>query len=90
MMKVLFRRLDGTFVAEVNGLPYHVVPSDPLFAEAQIAGADAPLEPPPPTVDLVPEPAVPTPAQMRAALLGVGMTEAQVDGLFRAAMGVKA
>jgi len=47
-MQVLFKRPDGTFVAVVDGNPYHVIPSDPLFAAAQAAGADAPLEPQPP------------------------------------------
>lgn len=48
MMQVMFKRPDGSFVAEINGNPYHVIPSDPLFAEAQEAGADAPFEPVPP------------------------------------------
>jgi len=57
-MQVQYRRLDGSFVATVNGLPYHIIESDPLFAEAQIAGEDAPFEPGPPP---------PTPEQMQAA-----------------------
>lgn len=47
-MRVLFKRPDGTFVAEINGLPYQVIPDDPLFPEAQADGADAPFEPVPP------------------------------------------
>jgi hypothetical protein len=47
-MDIQYRRPDGSFVATINGLPYHVIESDPLFAEAQIAGADAPFEPVPP------------------------------------------
>jgi hypothetical protein len=52
-MDVQFRRPDGSFVATVKGLPYHIIESDPLFAEAQIAGEDAPFEPgpPPPTLE---------------------------------------
>lgn len=46
-MNVLFKRPDGTFVIRRNGYPYHVVPSDPLFATAQAAGANAPFEPAP-------------------------------------------
>jgi hypothetical protein len=45
VMKIQYKRLDGTFVAVVNGLPYHVIDSDPLFAQAQIDGQAAPLEP---------------------------------------------
>lgn len=41
---ILFRRADGTFVAEVNGLPYHVVQSDPLYRELAPFAAAAPLE----------------------------------------------
>lgn len=52
-MEVLFKRIDGTFVVRINGLPYHVTESDPLFAEAEIAGASAPQEPvrPGPTIN---------------------------------------
>ena len=59
MMDVLFKRQDGSFVATINGLPYHVTPDDPIFAEAQAAGADAPFEPAPPP---------PEPEQIKAAL----------------------
>ena len=47
MMQIQFKRPDGTYVALVNGLPYHVVQSDPLFAAADAAGKSAPLEPTP-------------------------------------------
>ena len=43
-MEILHKRKDGTFVATVNGMPYHIIPEDPLFAKAQIDGVDAPLE----------------------------------------------
>jgi hypothetical protein len=46
-MKVIFRRPDGTFVVDLSGLPYHVLPDDPMFSAAQEAGAGAPLEPEP-------------------------------------------
>jgi len=55
MMDVIAKRQDGSFVAMVNGYPYHVTVSDPLFAEAQAAGANAPMEVPP-----APIPGVPT------------------------------
>lgn len=44
-MKNLFRRPDGSFVAEVNSLPYHIVEGDPLFDKARKAGRSAPMEP---------------------------------------------
>ena len=53
-MQIDYRRADGTFVAMINGYPYHVTQSDPLFAKAQEAGASAPFEPVP-----IPEPAQP-------------------------------
>lgn len=46
-MQVQYKRPDGSFVAIVNGWPYHVVQGDPLFAAAQAAGGNAPLEPVP-------------------------------------------
>lgn len=46
-MKVIYKRPDGTFLAHLNGMPYHVIRGDPLFEEAALAGADAPFEPQP-------------------------------------------
>jgi hypothetical protein len=46
-MKILYRRKDGSFVAEVNGLPYHITKESNLFSAAESAGADAPYEPEP-------------------------------------------
>jgi len=46
------RRNDGSFVIELNGLPYHVIQSDPLFAEVS-ASAEG--------VELLPEPVPPAP-----------------------------
>ena len=60
-MTIQYRRLDGTFVALVNGLPYHVTQTDPLFSAAQIAGGSAPLQPAPVL------PFVPTLADRRAS-----------------------
>lgn len=52
MISLLYRRPDGSFVASINGMPYHVIEDDPLFEAAQQAAADLgdalPLEPPPP------------------------------------------
>lgn len=54
-MELHYRRPDGSFVATVRGLPYHIVDGDPLFEEAQANGANLPLEPipepPPLTID---------------------------------------
>lgn len=44
-MNVLYKRSDGTFVATVNGYPYHITQNDPLFAEAEVLGGNAPLDP---------------------------------------------
>lgn len=44
---VTYRREDGTFVAVVNGLPYHVTPESEYWAAAQELGAHAPMEPAP-------------------------------------------
>jgi hypothetical protein len=56
MIDLLHRRDDGTFVIRRNGWPYHVIPSDPLFATVAAAaeGLDLPPEP-------VPEPPPPAP-----------------------------
>ncbi len=47
MMEVQYKRHDGSFVAIINGNPYHVTQSDPLFAAAAEAGVSAPFEPVP-------------------------------------------
>ena len=58
-MDVQFRRLDGSFVALVNDLPYHVTAAEPaLYAMALQHGMSAPFEPVPPT---------PTPEEALAA-----------------------
>lgn len=30
-IKLLYKREDGTFVSEINGLPYHIIPTDDLY-----------------------------------------------------------
>ena len=58
-MNIQYRRLDGSFVAEINGLPYHVTAAEPvLYAMALQHGMSAPYEPTPPT---------PTPEEVLAA-----------------------
>lgn len=67
MMDIQYRRADGTFVATINGMPYHVTEDDTLFEQAQIDGADAPFEP-------EPEPQPPAiPQQMTFAQLLIGL-----------------
>jgi hypothetical protein len=47
-----YKRPDGTYVAQINGLPYHVTQDDPLYAQAQerddgtIPAEPSPDEPP--------------------------------------------
>ncbi len=52
MTLLAFRRSDGSFVGVVNGLPYHIIPGDPRWGDAQqmaaMMGDALPLEPPPP------------------------------------------
>jgi hypothetical protein len=43
-----YKRSDGSYVAQVNGLPYHVTQDDPLYAQAlQLDDGAVPAEPPP-------------------------------------------
>ncbi|MFC5509263.1 hypothetical protein [Bosea massiliensis] len=56
MLNLIWKRPDGTFVADVNGKPYHVVDGDePLWTAALIAAAKLgnklKLEPAPEAVD---------------------------------------
>ena len=43
-MEITFKRTDGSFVGVVNGMPYHIIQSDPLFDAAIVVGANAPFE----------------------------------------------
>ncbi|SIQ75990.1 hypothetical protein SAMN05880592_105159 [Bosea sp. TND4EK4] len=58
MVELLFRREDGSFVARVGGLPYHVIPGDPLWEDAAEQAAELGqalgFEPPSPVVELPP------------------------------------
>lgn len=55
-MDLQYRRPDGSFVATINGHPYHVVEDHPLFeaaaAEAVELGDDLPFEPAPEPFEL--------------------------------------
>ena len=77
-MNLLFKRHDGTFVAEVNGRPYHVTDDDPLFAGAAEAaaamGAELHFEPPPETPVVLQAPTV-SRAQAQIALYNAGLLD---------------
>jgi hypothetical protein len=49
MIMLQYRRMDGSFVATVRGMPYHITASDPRFqqavARAQSMGDALPYEP---------------------------------------------
>ena len=85
MWTLLHRRDDGTFVIERDGYPYHVIESDPLFADVAAAAEGVGLPPEP-----VPEPPPPQPVtdvafwqfMLAAASLGIvtlAEAEAAVD-----------
>jgi hypothetical protein len=46
-MKLLHKREDGTFVVELNGMPYHVLPTDKIWQDTLRAEAllENPLPP---------------------------------------------
>jgi hypothetical protein len=82
MMQLLFKRPDGTFVADLGFGPYHVIPDDAVapaglwdwaVAEAARLGDDLQFEPGPPP---------PTPEQMQAAYTAA--IEAHVEATARA------
>lgn len=80
---LIYRRQDNTFVGRVNGLPYHIIDSDPLWPQAQSLaqqmGDQLPFEPAPPAPMPAPMPTI-TRRQLRLALLSrFGVTSAQVE-----------
>jgi hypothetical protein len=79
-MELLHRRADGTFVVSLNGLPYHVLLDDPLYAEVAAAavGVTLPPEPGPPADVVLPQPPQPTRAELMAQLLRI---QAQIEAL---------
>jgi hypothetical protein len=71
MMELQHRRSDGSFTALLNGLPYHVVEGDPLFATVDASDIAAlPLEP-------VPEPSPPAPRVFSKRKLFLALTDAE-------------
>lgn len=84
MIDLTFRRGDGTFVALVNGHPYHIVEGDPLYAEA-VAQADAMGEDLPP--EPVPDPIHPEPRTEGSFREFMALfTEAEQDAIYAAAL----
>lgn len=78
MMELRYRRPDGSFVATVNGFPYHVMADDPWFSAASAMAAQMgealPFEPgPPPAVPVVP-------AYVRKLALVRALREVGLDG----------
>jgi hypothetical protein len=87
MWTLLHRRDDGSFVIKLNGHPYHVTQSDPLFADVSAApeGVDLSPEPVPEPVPPPPAPIVLTNRQLFAALALTGfITEAEALAAGRA------
>jgi hypothetical protein len=66
LTSVTYKRPDGTFIGVVNGYPYHITQSDPLYAAAQSAGAAAPFEPAPQAPPVTVPVSVPKLALVRA------------------------
>lgn len=94
LQSLTFRRTDGTLVGQVNGLPYHIIQSDPLWPMAQAIAADMgdelPFEPAPPAPPAPPLVPAITARQLRLALLGLGLTGAQVEAQIAAMPGTPA
>lgn len=70
-----FRRPDGTLVGVVNGLPYHLIPSDPLWPQAEELAAEMgdtlPIELPPAPLEPPPAPPAPTKTELMAQLQAI-------------------
>ena len=80
MMQLLYKRPDGTFVADLGFGPYHVIPDDAVapaglwdwaVGEAARLGDDLQLEPPPPP------PVVTVPASISFVQLLIGLVAEQ-------------
>lgn len=76
MLKALTsRREDGTLVGVVNGLPYHILLTDPLWPQAEAMAAEMgdtlPIELPPAPLEPPPAPPAPTKAELMAQLQAI-------------------
>lgn len=75
----MHRRADGTFVIKYAGLPYHVIPSDPMFAGVAAAAEGVELPPEPAIIAQASTPVPqPTRAELMAQLLRI---QAQIEAL---------
>lgn len=73
---LIHRRLDGSFVVQIDELPYHVTTTDPLFNEVARAAEGIVLspEPEPPVLESTPVPITQvTMRQARLALLAADL-----------------
>ena len=75
----IYSRHDGTYVATVNGYPYHIIEGDLLKAEVESYLAEHPEA-------LVPEPAPPEPTAEQIEAARVAGIRAKLDELDRKAV----
>lgn len=79
MWELLHRRADDTFVIKYANLPYHVIPSDPLYEAVAAAAEGVELQPEPALQVPAPTPVLqPTRAELMAQLLRI---QAQIEAL---------
>lgn len=67
--ELMHRRDDGTFVVRYKGYPYHVIPTDPMYASVAAAASGADLPPEPVLVAEIPVPQSVSRFQMQEALM---------------------
>lgn len=75
----IYSRPDGTYVATVNGYPYHIIDGDPLKDEVESYLAKHPEA-------LIPEPVPPEPSAEELERIRVAGIQAQLDALDRKAI----
>ncbi len=78
LSELTYSRPDGTFVGVVNGLPYHILENDEIYADALAwvaAHGQPPLEP---AMPQEPAPALPTLSELQAQLAAL---QAQIEAL---------
>ncbi|HEY4252304.1 MAG TPA: hypothetical protein VGM87_13920 [Roseomonas sp.] len=73
------RRDDGSFVITLGGLPYQVLPEDPLYPEVAAAAEGVDLPPEAPPIAFPAPPPTLTARQLRLWLLSRGIALAAVD-----------
>lgn len=73
-IEILHRRADGSLVVQRGGLPYHVTPDDPIFAEAAAAAEGLDLPP-----EAVPAPPSPVRAEIAKTAIYRRATDAEIE-----------